>query len=520
MRSLDLTLADFFCGAGGSSTGAAEIPGVTVRVAANHWQLAVDTHNENHPNADHICADLSQFEPRYFPNTRMAWFSPSCTKHSRAQGKAQATNQRVLFGEPLPDEAAERSRATMWDVVRFSEFHDYDAVMVENVVEVADWLPFNGWLATMTALGYEHRIISLNSMHAQLTGLPAAQSRDRLYIGFWKKGARRPDFEKMLRPKAYCPTCDTVVDAMQSWKRPDHRNVGRYKSQYVYRCPNVKCRNQIVEPGWLPASSIIDWSVQGTRIGDRDRLGMKALAAKTIARIEAGIERYWNEPTVVPSGGTWNDDARPTSDPMRTMTTREAYGLAVPVEGRDGKAATPIDRALRTMTTRNETGIAMAPFIAELRGGGSVARSTVDPLATVTASGNHHALIQSYYGTSTTSKTVDQPLDTVTTVDRHALIMRNNTGGAEMVTPAGEPVRTITTGGHQSVLTTATQRARVAVEDVTFRMLTPGEVKAAMAFPTDYKMQGTKREQVRMSGNAVTPPAARDLVSVFVEALS
>lgn len=57
---MTLTLTDLFCGAGGSSTGAIAVPGVTVRMAANHWQLAVDTHNTNHPEADHSCADLSQ----------------------------------------------------------------------------------------------------------------------------------------------------------------------------------------------------------------------------------------------------------------------------------------------------------------------------------------------------------------------------------------------------------------------------------------------------------------------------
>jgi len=45
------------------------------------------------------------------------------------------------------------------------------------------------------------------------------------------------------------------------------------------------------------------------------------------------------------------------------------------------------------------------------------------------------------------------------------------------------------------------------VEDCGFRMLQPHEIQAAMAFPADYKVLGTKREQVRQLGNAVTPPA-------------
>ncbi len=33
-----LTVTDIFAGAGGSSTGAASVPGVEVKLAANHWQ--------------------------------------------------------------------------------------------------------------------------------------------------------------------------------------------------------------------------------------------------------------------------------------------------------------------------------------------------------------------------------------------------------------------------------------------------------------------------------------------------
>ena len=59
-----------------------------------------------------------------------------------------------------------------------------------------------------------------------------------------------------------------------------------------------------------------------------------------------------------------------------------------------------------------------------------------------------------------------------------------------------------------------------AVEDCLFRMLTPAEVSAGMAFPTGYRVLGTSnRVKVRQLGNAVTPPAARDLGSAVAEAL-
>ncbi len=59
-----------------------------------------------------------------------------------------------------------------------------------------------------------------------------------------------------------------------------------------------------------------------------------------------------------------------------------------------------------------------------------------------------------------------------------------------------------------------------AVEDCYFRMLEPHEIKAGMAFPTGYVILGSKREQVRQAGNAVTPPAARDLVAMLAETVT
>lgn len=544
-----LTLTDLFCGAGGSSTGAIAVPGVLVRIASNHWDLAVETHNINHPDADHLCADLSAIDPRRFPRTDILWASPECTNHSVAKGRKRVDGQPDLFGEVLPDAAAERSRATMWDVPRFTEIHRYQSVIVENVVDAWHWEPFRAWLWAMDSLGYDHHVVFLNSMHAQTFGPGAPQSRDRMYVVFWRKGNPRPDFERVTAPAAVCSDCGPVR-ARQVFKRQDRQPWGRYRSQYLFRCPNVKCRNQILEPLFRPAADIIDWQLLGQRIGDRDR----PLADKTLARIRAGIERYWS-PLMVPMEGRDGKRAVPVDHPARTMTTRSETGLLVPSGGTWRDRPTTTDEPAPTRTTRENDGIAMAPFltqfrdrvrdmdpyteplttvvadganhglvsppafIAELRGGGSKHRPVTDPLCTVVANGNHHGLVTAYYGNGTTRPT-SEALATVTATERHALLMRNNSSkgdGAEMVTPATEPVRTVTTAGHQSLL--AAERPTIDVDDVLFRMLEPREIAGAMDFPATYRILGNRREQVRQAGNAVTPPAARDLVGVVAESL-
>lgn len=455
-RTLDGDTTDGFCGAGGSSEGARQA-GIVVRTALNHWRLAVDTHNANHPETAHDCADISQVDPRRYATTTFAWFSPSCTNHTIANGKKRHRDATPdLFGEVLPDEAADRSRATMWDVVRFAEHHRYRAIIVENVVDARDWILWHAWIAGMVALGYRFKVVYLNSMHALALGPGAPQSRDRMYVVLWLEGEREPDFNKWTRPTAYCGTCDKPVRAVQAWKNPE-RKYGKYKQQYVWKCPTARCHAEVF-PAVRPASDAIDFSLPAQRIADRAR----PLADKTMKRIRDGYDAY-------------------------------AVPILVPVEGRDGKVARPASLPMRTCTARNETGVAIPPYIVELRGGGSSHRPVSDPLATVCASGNHHGLavpdlVVPYYGNGSAQPT-DRPIPTVTTVDRHALLR----GG------------TVT-----------------SVDDLGFRMLEPVEYAAAMAFPgkeadRPYIWMGNKRERVRLAGNAVTPPAARDLFAMVAE---
>ena len=603
-----LTVTDLFCGGGGSSTGATQIPGIEIKIAANHWQLAVDVHNQNHPDADHAAVDLHEEDPRYFPRTDILWASPECTKWSQASGGKYRTvsveaDLLSLLDPELVDEDPEtaivqRSRLLMFDVLRFAEHHRYRAMVVENVVDIATNAKYAEawalWKKGLRNLGYDFRVVSLNSMHAQAHGDPAPQSRDRLYIVCWLRGQTVPDIDAVMRPLAWCPSCREVVESQQAWK--NGRTVGKYRSQYVYL--HGTC-GTTVEPGYLPAAAAIDWTLSGTRIGDRT----KPLAEKTRRRIAAGIARYWS-PFHIEAAGNQYDAADPkhpqhgdpnayyrawsTLDVIRTLHTIESKALVVPLEGRAGDRvssdqqplrtqtsrhldalcvpaggtwnddARPVDDAHRTLTTRETTALIQAPFIAELRGGGSGARPADHPLSTVTASGNHHALIMRnngergghparhttpadeylrtltangplpslltpYYSASETAQAVDKPIGTLTTVDRYALVHRHNSSkgeGAEMLTPASEPYRTLTTTGHQSLLAPGDIAAAEAqVDDCLFRMLEPHEVAAGMAFPADYHWAGTRRERVKLAGNAVTPPAARDLIAAVAASL-
>jgi DNA (cytosine-5)-methyltransferase 1 len=398
----------------------------------------------NFPGVRHEVCDISQSDFRDFPWTDLLIASPECTCHSVARGVARADQQADMFGETLPKEAAQRSRATMWDVPRWLERmmirkSPVRGGIVENVVDARMWIMFDAWAAAIRALGYEMRIVYLNSMHARGIRTPSApQSRDRMYVAFWRPDARRttPDFDKWTRPTGHCPNHGRVR-ALQAWKKPEFE-WGHYREQYVYRCP--ACR-MTLEPEVLPAATALDWGQPAGLIGERKR----PLAQNTLRRVRAGLDRYGThirdiqartapdapEPApapsvrtdalLVPAGGTWNDTAHPVTAPMRTRTAVETDALLIP-----------------------------------------------------------------YYRTGVARPT-SHPIGTLSTRDRYALV--DGPGVA-----AGD------------------------IEDCRFRMLTVGEIQAAMAFTPSYHLAGTSRRvKIRQLGNAVTPCAMELLMSALAE---
>jgi DNA (cytosine-5)-methyltransferase 1 len=314
----DLTLLDEFAGAGGSTQGAAAVPGVRPILAANHWDRSIETHSANFPEVDHYQGDIAAVDLVRFPRADIFWASPSCPDWTTAKGVKRVfdkTNQYTLFGDGTVDDKAERSRALVEEIPRYLQTMALrgQPVLVgvmENVIQCRLWDQWDRWIREIESLDYKTRVIAYNSMHASPEATHRApQSRDRLYVAYWHRSlGRDPDWNKWLRPKAYCEECDETVDAIQVFKKQG-QDMGAYKAQYVYLCPNRRCRNA-VEPWALPAAVAIDWSVRGQRIGDR----AKPLAEKTLARIEAGQQKYAMPITLAAAGHTF--ERRPRSTDM------------------------------------------------------------------------------------------------------------------------------------------------------------------------------------------------------------
>jgi len=409
-----------------------------------------------------------------------------------------------LVGEITVDPAAERSRATMWDVPRFAEIHSYNLIVVENVVEARQWIMWDAWLHAMYNLGYNHKCVYMNSMHA----LPTPQSRDRMYVVFWKKGNKTPELD--FCPKAYCSCCSREIEAIQSWK-DSRKKFGKYKTQYVYRCP--RCTN-VVEPYYYSAFNVIDWSKPGKRIGDRK----KPLANNTMRRIQYGLDRCEDSNFVIYTDNASNLNRHSgVSDPLYTQTTRQVAALVT--KGSFDGGIVPITSPEYTMTTQHNYGVVGVPILIKNYGGGFDPKFSPipmdNPLSVIKTVDSHGLLgipfLVENRGQSKT-RTIDYPMSTQTSMITHGIASTEAVNaflsyyyGKNQASEMSDPVYTVPTKDRIALVMSSPKN--IEINDCTYRMLFPHEVQAAMAFESDYIVCGSGKDKVRQLGNAVTPPA-------------
>ena len=458
-----ITAVDLFCGAGGESTGlklAADFLGKDLELLAiNHWDVAIDTHSKNHPYAKHMCESIQSIDPlKAVPSGRvnLLWASPECTHHSNARG-----------GKPKSDQ----SRASAWLVLKWLSELYVERVIIENVPEFQNWGPLG-------ANGKPLKAKEGNSFRAFIRALEA--------IGY------RVDFKILCAADYGDPTTRKriFIQAVRgnrkiSWPLESHGEPGL----------------MFPEKNWKPAKDIIDWSLPGKSIFNRK----KPLCPNTIARIEAGIERYWGEwaePFLIVLRGTSPSSLKNTAlslkEPLPTITTSGShFGIVEPfmmqMNGSKPQqlksSSFSIKNPVPTITTRGLGKIGLIePFVIFSGHTSSIrVRSTKEPLSTVVTKAEH-SLVQPfiipYYGASGPAD-MNQPLQSVTTKDRFALIEGNT-----------------------------------YTLDIRYRMLQPHELALAHNFPVDYDFSGNKTQIVKQIGNSVPVHLARALCIASLEGVA
>jgi len=183
----------------------------------------------------------------------------------------------------------------------------------------------------------------------------------------------------------------------------------------------------------------------------------KPLAENTLRRIAAGALKFWG-------------------------LELEPFLIAMEHGGR----TLDVNKPLPTITTAKGGALGVVqPFLLGQQSGAE-GRAVSDPAPTVATKGAISLIepfLVSFYGSGVNVSSICEPLRTVTTHDRHGLV---------------QPLAI----------------------DITFRMLRPRELAAAMGFPSDYRFAGTRTDAVKQIGNAVEVNQAAALWQHPVESLA
>lgn len=445
-------MADLFCGAGGTSTGAERaikrLGGEMVLAAVNHWPIAIETHQRNHPTARHYVEDVTVADPeRIVPEGRLDLLmaSPECRFYSRARG-----------GKPVHDQG----RMNPWIVHRWLSALDVRCILIENVPEFVEWGPllasgrpdpaqsgiyFQAWMQALWKMGYAAEWRMLNA-----ADFGDATTRIRFFLQARKDG----------RP---------IV-----WPEPSHSATG------VATMVDGRAK-------WRSAREVIDWSNLGRSLLDDPRYKRKPLSEKTRARIARGLQRFGGPLAPlyirllgvdVPANGNGNGHAKPfvmgkqsnpayrsADEPIPTLTTEGGllfvHPTTEPLVGanRNNNVPKPADQPIPAITTAHGGGLYMVrptvkPFVLGQQSGGAP-RSTEKPLPTVAADGAVSLVAPTlihYYGADGGGHSVEAPLGTVTTKDRFGLVdpvakpfILGQRASARARAADEEPVPTITT---------------------------------------------------------------------------
>ena len=471
---------DLFCGAGGLSWGLAQacerLDHEVQLAAVNHWDRAIETHEQNHLWADHYHAKVEELDPRnVFDTERVDILTggPQCTHFSTARG-----------GRPVD----EQKRASPWHVLNWLQKLYVDNFVIENVSEFRSWGPigadgqplqsqkgetFDAWINALHSLGYN---VDWKILNAADYG--DATSRKRLFI---------------IGRRQYRP----------EWPEPTHSENGQQSE---------------TEP-WRSAAEIINWGAPGESIWTRNR----PLVQNTMQRIAEGIRRHGhdelavyadvvgdltkadvatmqeNAVTIDEDGSLPADRDEPflvqTAVPTETdqlmcdggESNESRTGLCLPYllgQQSGSRPRSVAERPVPTIATRGAISLIdpyLVPFYSERNGQAPRTHDIDAPAPTITATGSQPAVTRPYliqYNGQSGAQDIEEPLPTITTRDSFALCLPEHY-------PWGLDIR--------------------------FRMLQPRELAAAMGFPDDYEFVGNKTETIEQIGNAVPVNLAQAL---------
>lgn len=366
-------VVDLFAGGGGASEALKQALGIDPALAYNHDEWAIGMHAANHPMTTHHREDIWHADPvKDVDGRKVGWFhaSPDCTHFSQAKG-GQPRNRKI--------------RALSWVVLK--------------------------WVGQLAKVGRAPRIISMENVWQILTWGPLVAKRDKAtgrvitldLVPLIDSGTGKPVKRagKVVMTNRIADPGERVPVERQALV-PDKRYVGRTWQQFV---ASLRAHGYVVEWRKLVASDYgagtsrerlfllarrdgeairwpepthrtapvcaadsIDFSDLGRSIFGRPR----PLAPATLRRIAKGVMKH-------------------------VLQAKEPFFLTEFANAGNGGRTWSAMEPLRTQCAGVKGGhfAVVAPTLAVLRNNMAGA-SVATPLRTVSAGGEHHALISAF----------------------------------------------------------------------------------------------------------------------------
>ena len=237
------------------------------------------------------------------------------------------------------------------------------------------------------------------------------------------------------------------------------------------------------------------------------------------------------------------DNFNTTEDPLNPILTRQTKQL-ITVEkqqflqdyyGRDNTAHS-IDGPAKTITTENSKHLVTVEnkFMVQ-HYSGEHSSKIESPLPTITTK-DHNTIVSTkakfispQYNSNgnpgANVNNIEEPLQSITTKEKFQFISAyfNSSGNPESQNQSiDNQLGTILTGTNKKALITALQNGDIDF-DIKMRFLHPEELSQISTFPekyfTDPNLRLTKKEQVKLIGNAVPPEWAKLIIEPIVKEL-
>lgn len=514
-------VCDLFAGGGGMSEAIEMALNRHADIALNHNPDAISMHEANHPQTEHLIADVREVCPYVATRGRPVGYlhlSPDCRDFSQAKG-----------GQPRD----RKIRALSWTAVHWGGTVRPRLVSIENVKQLISWGPMIAKRDKESG-----RVVKLDgTIAAKGEYVPL---REQFLIPDPKrKGDTWKRFVNILRSLGYVVewrVSRACAQGAGTWRERLFMIARRDGQPIVWPDDTHSVDGADGKIRFKPAADCIDFSLPAKSIFGRK----KDLAKATLRRVAAGIEREIlnsADPFIVPTAGAGEIASRHEQPLASPVLLQVGYGE------RKGQAprVLRLDQPLGTTVAGGVKHALATAYLAQMNGGFNDLRGVPGhdlrrPMSSITNRGSQQQVVCAnlvHLRTHCDARSLREPIRTISAGGQHHALVEcvlspeDHAGALRVATFLKEhgvrlPARIDTSSNSVNdgdFATVLINGITYAIVDVRLRCLEPFELFAAQGFPPDYIIDRghdgrvfTKAKQIHMCGNSVSPPWAAAFV--------